>query len=112
MDFDREANGMERGHKDGRFSASQLFPCTKQVFLRTIRVPACWLAMEYRGKQYTIVQGIGPNPWKWTVHLDERTVKTGEANSREAATNSVVWLIGRAVVSQNAQPLGPMVGRF
>jgi hypothetical protein len=22
--------------------------------------------MEYRGKNYTIVQGIGPDSWKWT----------------------------------------------
>jgi hypothetical protein len=35
--------------------------------------------MEYRGKQYTIVQGVGPNLWKWTVRLDEKTVKSGEA---------------------------------
>jgi hypothetical protein len=41
--------------------------------------------MEYRGKQYTIVQGIGPNLWKWTVRLDEKTVKSGEATSRPAA---------------------------
>jgi hypothetical protein len=57
--------------------------------------------MEYRGKKYTIVQGIGPNAWKWTVRLDDKTVKTGEASSREAATNSVVWLVGKALVSQN-----------
>jgi len=29
--------------------------------------------MEYRGKQYTIVQGIGPDSWRWTVRLDEKT---------------------------------------
>jgi hypothetical protein len=51
--------------------------------------------MEYRGKQYTIVQGVGPNFWKWTVHLDEKTVKSGEATSRPAAVNSVVWLIDK-----------------
>jgi hypothetical protein len=30
--------------------------------------------MEYRGKQYTIVQGIGPDSRRWTVHLDEKTI--------------------------------------
>jgi hypothetical protein len=49
--------------------------------------------MEYRGKQCTIVQGIGPDSWKWTVHLDEKTVKSGQATSRDAAMNRVVWLI-------------------
>src|SRR3982074_3430658 len=30
--------------------------------------------MEYRGKHCTIVQGIGPDSWKWTVRLDEKDV--------------------------------------
>jgi hypothetical protein len=38
--------------------------------------------MEYRGKSYSIVQGIGPDSWKWTVQLDERTVKSGVAKTR------------------------------
>jgi hypothetical protein len=29
-----------------------------------------WLVpLEYRGKSYTIVQGIEPNLWKWKVQL-------------------------------------------
>jgi hypothetical protein len=51
--------------------------------------------MEYRGKHYTIVQGIDPHSWKWEVHLDQKTVKTGEAKSRDAARNSAVWLIDK-----------------
>jgi hypothetical protein len=73
-----------------------------KVFLRTIRVPAGWFHMEYRGKTYTIVQGIGPNSWKWTVRLDEKTVKTGEASSRAAAKNTVVWLIDKALAAKKA----------
>jgi len=53
--------------------------------------------MEYRGKSYTIVQGIGPHSWKWTVQLDEKTVSSGEAPSREAAKNNVVWLVDKAL---------------
>ena len=56
--------------------------------------------MEYRGKHYTIVQGIAPNLWKWTVRLDEKTVKSGQANSRDAAKNGVVWLIDKALSSK------------
>jgi hypothetical protein len=41
--------------------------------------------MEYRGKHYTIVQGIRPDCWKWTVHLHEKSVKSGIATTREAA---------------------------
>jgi hypothetical protein len=34
--------------------------------------------MEYRGKRYTVVQGIGPASWKWTVYLDD-TERSGSA---------------------------------
>ena len=63
--------------------------------------------MEYRGKQYTIVQGIGPDSWKCTVHLDEKTVESGEATSRAAAMNSVVWLIDRALAPKKVNPIPP-----
>jgi hypothetical protein len=46
--------------------------------------------MEYRGKYYTIVQGSGPDSWKRTVHLDEKTVKSGEAKTRAAAKFRVI----------------------
>jgi len=42
--------------------------------------------MEYRGKQYTVVQGIDPRVWKWIVHSDEKIIKSGTAPSREAAS--------------------------
>jgi len=67
-----------------------------------------FLEMEYRGKQYTIVQGIGPNSWKWKVHLDDKTVKSGEAATRESARTTVVWLIDRAIARERRKP-GPPV---
>ena len=61
--------------------------------------------MEYRGKHYTIVQGIGPNySRKWTVDLDERMVKSGEAKSRDAAKTRVVWLINKALAPRKTTP--------
>jgi hypothetical protein len=63
--------------------------------------------MDYRGKHYTIVRGTGPDPWKWTVHLDDKTIKSGEAKSRAAATNSAVWLIDRALAPEQAKPIAP-----
>jgi hypothetical protein len=59
--------------------------------------------MEYRGKHYTIVQGIGPNSWKWAVQLDEKTVKSGEAPSRAAAQSSVAWLVDKALVPKKVK---------
>ena len=60
--------------------------------------------MEYRGKRITIVQGIEPNSYRWTVHLDEKTVRSGMATSRESAMNSAVWLIDRALEKADRGP--------
>jgi hypothetical protein len=46
---------------------------TIQLFLDyPPNLPHAALLMEYRGKHYAIVQGIGPLSWKWSVHLDEK----------------------------------------
>jgi hypothetical protein len=63
--------------------------------------------MEYRGKHFTIVQGIGPNSWKWRVHLDEKTVKSGEAVTRSSANTSVIWAIDKALVAKKLRPVSP-----
>jgi hypothetical protein len=65
--------------------------------------------MKYRGKHYSIVQGIVPQSWKWTVYLDEKNVKSGEAKSRDAARNSVVWHINKALASKKARPVPPTI---
>jgi hypothetical protein len=44
--------------------------------------------MEYRGKRYLIAQGIEPNSWKWSVDIDDHTIKSGEATSRGDALSS------------------------
>jgi len=60
--------------------------------------------MEYRGKIYTIVQGIEPNLWKWKVQLDDKTALHGEAHSRAAALNTVVWRIDKALAKKAKPP--------
>jgi hypothetical protein len=59
--------------------------------------------MEYRGKSYTVAQGIGPDSWKWTVQLDERTVKSGQAKTRASATTSAIWAIDKALAPKKVQ---------
>ena len=54
-----------------------------------------YLKMQYRGKHYIVVQGIEPNSWKWTVDLDERTSKSGEAKTRGLAVSAVVLLVDK-----------------
>jgi hypothetical protein len=52
--------------------------------------------MEYRGKEYTVVQGIEAS-WNWNVHLDEKTIRSGTAPTRAAAINRVIWEIDKAL---------------
>ena len=56
-----------------------------------------YIRMEYRSKHYTVVQGIGPQSWKWSVHLDGKTVKSGESKTRASAVINAVWLIDKAL---------------
>jgi hypothetical protein len=60
--------------------------------------------MQYRGKYYTIVQGSEPDSWRWTVHLDDKTIKSGHATSWAAAMNSVVWLIEKELMARLRLP--------
>jgi hypothetical protein len=64
--------------------------------------------MEYRGKHFSIVQGIGPNSFKWKVRPDERTVRSGEATTRSSARISVVWAIDKALVPKKINPVSPL----
>jgi hypothetical protein len=41
--------------------------------------------MEYKGKEYQVVQTANPNGWKWTVTLDDKRTRTGSGHSRNAA---------------------------
>ena len=63
--------------------------------------------MDYRGKHYTIVRVSGPDSWKWTVRLDDKTVQSGQAKSRAAAANSAVWLIDKALAPENPKLIPP-----
>jgi hypothetical protein len=63
--------------------------------------------MEYRGKSYTIVQGIGPESWKWKVHLDEKIFKSGDAPTRKAAIANVIWAVDKALARKKAKRTPP-----
>jgi hypothetical protein len=64
--------------------------------------------MEYRGKRYSLVQGAGPHAWKWIIHLDENTVKSGEAKSRAIAVTEIVLQIDRALAPGKARLKRPV----
>ena len=66
--------------------------------------------MEYRGKRYTVVQGTEPASWKWTVYLDEHTVKSGSAPTRETARAKAIGAIDKA--RKKAKPTPPEQGGY
>jgi hypothetical protein len=61
----------------------------------------------YRGKQYTIVQGTEANSWRWTVRLDENSIKSGQAISRDAAMSGVIWLVDKPLSRSAPTRNGP-----
>jgi hypothetical protein len=60
--------------------------------------------MEYRGKHFTVVEGVEPNTWKWTVNLDEVTCKSGEAKTRASAVTAVVLLVDKTLSRSFVRP--------
>jgi hypothetical protein len=63
--------------------------------------------MQYRGKEYSIVQGIKPGTWKWTVRLDENNIRTGVDKTRPAAMESVGRLVDRALAPKKVKLTRP-----
>jgi hypothetical protein len=59
-----------------------------------------WFHMEYRGKSFTVVQGVEPGSWKWTVRLNENIIKSGESPTRAAAVASAHWAIDQSLAAK------------
>jgi hypothetical protein len=62
-------------------------------------------AMEYRGIQYRVVQGID-SKWKWSIDLDGHTRSGVTAGGREAAIKMAEREIERATAPKK-QRLAP-----
>jgi hypothetical protein len=61
------------------------------------------IEMEYRGKCYTISQGVDANSWRWTVYIDEKTVKSGADRTQDSATTNAIWAIDRVLAPQKTK---------
>jgi hypothetical protein len=61
--------------------------------------------MEYRGKQYSVVQGLN-GLWKWSVVLDGHT-KSGKAPGREAGIKSAEKAIDRLLAPKKRRLIPP-----
>ena len=60
--------------------------------------------MEYRDIEYTVVQGIGRDLWKWSA---SDVVITGQAHSKSAAVVEAEKAIDRALALKEAQLVPP-----
>ena len=46
--------------------------------------------MEYRGIEYTVVQGIGRHIWKWSVAFDANHSATGQAATKASEAERAI----------------------
>jgi hypothetical protein len=58
--------------------------------------------MEYRGVEYTVVQGIERGVWKWSVSLgDPKMIKVGQAKNKQDAVAEVERAIDRRLLERS-----------
>ena len=54
--------------------------------------------MEYRGVEYTVVQGIERGIWKWSVSLGEpKIIMVGQTKTKQDAVAAVEHAIDKAL---------------
>jgi hypothetical protein len=63
--------------------------------------------MEYRGIEYSVVQGIERGVWKWSVNLDKSNIKSGQADSKPAALTAVERTIDKALTPKRRRLVLP-----
>jgi hypothetical protein len=62
--------------------------------------PPCSLSplqMEYRNKTFIVVRSRTSAGWDWAVDVDARTVRGGQAASKQAAVKAAEQLIDRVL---------------
>jgi hypothetical protein len=55
------------------------------------------LQMEYRNKTFIVVRSRASAGWDWAVDVDARTVRGGQAASKQAAVKAAEQLIDRVL---------------
>jgi hypothetical protein len=63
--------------------------------------------MRYRDIEYTVVQGIGRDIWKWTVSLDPNHTATGTAAIKSAAVAAAERTIDKALALRRLTRVQP-----
>jgi hypothetical protein len=62
--------------------------------------------MEYRGAEYTVVQGIKPGVWKWSASVADVLVM-GQAQTKSEAVARVEKAIDRALALKKVRLVPP-----
>jgi hypothetical protein len=63
--------------------------------------------MEYRGIDYSVVQGIERGVWKWSVNLDKSHIKSGQKDSKQAAISAAWCLIDKTLTPKRLRLVKP-----
>jgi hypothetical protein len=63
--------------------------------------------MEYRGIEYTVVQGVECGIWKWTVLLGKNISKSGQAIGKPEAVAQATRLISKSLASKSVRLVPP-----
>jgi hypothetical protein len=63
--------------------------------------------MEYRGIEYSIVQGIERGKWIWSLSLDTNRHNSGQASNKPAAAIGAERAIDRALDPQKRRLVPP-----
>jgi hypothetical protein len=63
--------------------------------------------MNYRGIEYTAVQGLGRQVWKWSVALDADRTAAGMAMTKAEAVAEAQRAIDRALAQKNVRLVPP-----
>jgi hypothetical protein len=64
-------------------------------------------SMDHRGIEYTIVQGIGRDTWRWTVSLGNNISKSGQAIGKPEAVAQATRAINRAFALKRERLVPP-----
>jgi hypothetical protein len=65
------------------------------------------IKMEYRGFEYTIVQGVGQHMWKWSAFISDGTV-AGQSHTKAAAVAAAQKTIDRALAIKKVRLVPPV----
>jgi hypothetical protein len=64
------------------------------------------LELKYRDVEYTVVQGIGRQLWKWGLALEGKVLR-GQAATKAAAVAEAERAIDRALAQKNLRLVHP-----